>query len=243
MAEPSSIDALFAKHYYSRSGFVDGTTEFHAMCGAALEGAAAILEIGAGPSNATTRFLASIAPVVGLDVSPEVLENRDLASARTYDGNSIPFPDDSFDGCVSNYVLEHVKDPRAHFKEIARVLRPGGTYLFRTPNLFHYVASVSRLLPHAAHVRLSKSLRGLTSSDHDPWVTHYRANTPSAVRALARDGGLQVMEIRMVEKEPSYGRAGPFAFYPMMLYERVVNATPLAASLRANIFAVLRKPV
>jgi ubiquinone/menaquinone biosynthesis C-methylase UbiE len=213
------------------------------MCAAALGRSSQILEIGAGPSNATTRFLSTIGTVVGLDVSPEVLGNDAVAEARQYDGRTIPFPDASFDGCVSNYVLEHVEHPHVHFREVARVLRPGGSYLFRTPNIFHYVALVSRLLPHVAHVSLSKRLRGMTADDHDPWVTFYRANSAGTLRGLAEEEGLEVVELRMVEKEPSYGRAGAIVFYPMMWYERFVNATTLAAPLRANIFGQLRRPV
>jgi SAM-dependent methyltransferase len=237
-----NIDTLFKRHYFSRPDFVDGTTEFHGMCRAALDGAKTILEIGAGPSNSTTEFLASIAPVVGLDLSSEVLENSHVSEARVFDGRVIPFSDASFDGCVSNYVLEHVEYPLDHFREIARVLRPGGTYLFRTPNLHHYVALVSRALPYAAHLYLSKRLRGMTSEDHDPWVTHYRANTTRAVRVLAASAGLTVVELRMAEKEPTYGRMNPLAFYPLMVYERLVNSTPKMATLRANIFGVLRRP-
>jgi SAM-dependent methyltransferase len=234
---------LFQSYYFARQDFIDGTAEFHAMCAQALGGASRILEIGAGPSNATTRYLSTIAPVVGLDVSPEALSNDAVSEAHVYDGRTIPFVDASFDGCVSNYVLEHVENPRLHFAEIARVLRPGAPYLFRTPNIFHYVALVSRLLPHVAHVRLSKRLRGMTSEDHDPWVTFYRANSARAVCSLARAVGLDVVELRMVEKEPSYGRASAVVFYPMMLYERVVNSAELFAPMRANIFGVVRRPV
>src|SRR6478672_7718404 len=102
-----NVSSLFNRHYFARPDFVDGTTEFHEMCRASLAGATSILEIGAGPSNATTKYLSSLAPVVGLDVSAEVLENAFVSDARLFDGIVIPFPAASFDGCVSNYVLEH----------------------------------------------------------------------------------------------------------------------------------------
>jgi SAM-dependent methyltransferase len=175
-------------------------------------------------------------------VSPEVKSNTTLAAAVTYDGARLPFGDSSFDGCVSNYVLEHVADPAKHFAEVARVLRPGGVYVTRTPNLFHYVAFVSSVVPHSSHVRLAKTLRGQTAQDHDPWVTHYRANTAGALSTLATGAAFRVATLQLVEKEPSYGRASPLLFFPMMLYERLVNSSDMFCSFRSSIIAAFQKP-
>ena len=47
-------------------------------------------------------------------------------------GESIPFPDESFDMVITNSVLEHVLDIDVCFREIARVLAPGGVFWFET---------------------------------------------------------------------------------------------------------------
>src|ERR1017187_884678 len=147
------------KHYYSKPGFQHGTALFHALVAQFVPHGARILEIGAGPSNSTTAFLASRGTVVGLDVSPEIRGNRYLDEAGVFDGVTFPFADRSFDACLSNYVLEHVRNPEDHFAEVFRVLKPGGVYCFRTPNRWHYVALASSLLPHRAHLKLANRLR------------------------------------------------------------------------------------
>ena len=233
---------LFDRYYFSHPSFLNGTVLFHELCGAAIPDDSRILEVGAGPANATTEWLASRFSVVGLDVSEEVHGNGYLVESKTFDGDHFPLPDNSFDGCISNYVLEHVADPDTHFREIARVLKPGAPYCFRTPNLWHYVTFASYLLPHSAHLMLANRLRRNGDGAHDPWPTRYQANTRTKLRKSANAAGLAIERLQMIELEPSYGAAHPILFYPMMAYERMVNMTERMADLRVNIFGVLRKP-
>jgi len=53
---------------------------------------------------------------------------------------------------------------------------------------------------------------------------------------------MRIAELRLVEKEPSYGRIHAALFLSMMLYERVVNSLELLARIRANIYAAIEKP-
>jgi SAM-dependent methyltransferase len=232
---------LFKRFYYDRASFVDGTTEFHRLCSERIGSGKQILEIGAGPPNQTSVFLSSLGFLKGIDVSDEVLRNSALQEAKVFDGNHIPYDACSFDACVSNYVMEHVENPDAHFREVARVLKPGGVYLFRTPNLWHYVSLAARALPHFAHLALANRLRDLPEDAHDPWTTFYRANTRQTVTRLAHDVGLQVDVIRMVEKEPFYARSSAVLFFPLMAYERVVNSGRFGEPFRANMQVALRK--
>jgi len=75
--------------------------------------------------------------VVGIDQSPEMLEvgrkRVTLAGAtrqvrlQQADARSLPFDDDRFDALTFTYLLRYVEDPAATLKELARVVRPGGT--------------------------------------------------------------------------------------------------------------------
>jgi SAM-dependent methyltransferase len=230
------------RFYDPESGWIDGTEEFHRMCADAIRRGGRILEIGAGPSNSTSSFLATLGELHGIDPDPDVRNNGALVSADVLDGDRYPYRDASFDACVSNYVLEHITDANAHMREVARVLRPGGSYVFRTPNRFHYVAMVSAMTPHWFHVKVANKLRDLPEDAHDPYPTVHALNTRHAIKRHASATGLRVVALRMVEKEPSYGKASRALFLAFLAYERFVNATELAAALRANIFGVLRKP-
>jgi demethylmenaquinone methyltransferase/2-methoxy-6-polyprenyl-1,4-benzoquinol methylase len=70
--------------------------------------------------------------VVGVDVTPEMLAEArrrlgpdiELVEARA---EQLPFPDASFDALTFTYLLRYVDDPAATLRELARVVRTGGT--------------------------------------------------------------------------------------------------------------------
>src|SRR5258708_18034995 len=49
-------------------------------------------------------------------------------------GEHLPFASGSFDLVVSVWVLEHLREPLTVFREVGRGLRPGGDFVFLTPN-------------------------------------------------------------------------------------------------------------
>lgn len=75
--------------------------------------------------------------VVGLDQSPEMLEaaRARVAAAGLAEhvelaegtADALPFPDGSFDALTVTYLLRYVDDPAATLRELARIVRPGGT--------------------------------------------------------------------------------------------------------------------
>ena len=231
------------RYYNSRPNWINGTERFWALLTAHLAPGGTILEIGAGPPNPTTRFLANIGEVTGIDPDPMVETNDACARTAIYDGRRIPADDASFDAAVSNYVLEHVEDPAELSAECWRVLRPGGILAFRTPNLWHYVSLIARVTPHSFHERVALSAQNAREGAHDPYPTFHRMNTRSHCRRFLERAGFEIQVLYLFEAEPSYGLFSRFAFYPMMVWERILNSTDLLQDLRANILCVARKPL
>jgi SAM-dependent methyltransferase len=62
---------------------------------------------------------------------------RELVGERVYrlDGAQTPFPDRSFDQVVVVDYLEHVADDAAFARELARIVRPGGSVIINVPHL------------------------------------------------------------------------------------------------------------
>lgn len=56
-----------------------------------------------------------------------------LSGYRSENLELLTFADQSFDLFITQDVMEHVFDPEKAFKEIARVLKPGGAHIFTVP--------------------------------------------------------------------------------------------------------------
>ncbi len=70
--------------------------------------------------------------VVGLDQSAQMLAEArrrlpDGVELVEGDADHLPFPDASFDALTFTYLMRYVDDPGATLRELARVVRPGGT--------------------------------------------------------------------------------------------------------------------
>lgn len=70
--------------------------------------------------------------------------------ARCENLEALTFPDKSFDLVITQDVMEHVFDPAAAFREIARVLRPGGAHVFTVPLVRKIEASRPRAVRSAS---------------------------------------------------------------------------------------------
>jgi SAM-dependent methyltransferase len=202
-----------------------------------------VLNLGAGPTpDQPLRSLkGEVAEVVGADLSPEVLENTELDRAIIIRDGRIDIETASFDLIYSDYVLEHIEEPKGFLTEVYRLLKPGCSFFFRTPNIFHYVGLVSACTPHSLHEFVANPVRGLAKDAHKPWPTYYRMNRRSRLERLALEAGFAEIELRMIEPNPSYLEFHVIPFMFGVAYERFVNSHPAFSGLRSNILGRFNK--
>ena len=92
-----------------------------------------VLDVATGTGAVARELLAQKnCTVVGLDQSPEMLaeaRRRLPANVRLIEGtaDALPFPAGTFHALTFTYLLRYVPDPPATLRELARVVRPGGT--------------------------------------------------------------------------------------------------------------------
>ncbi len=189
-----------------------------------------VLDIGAGVGIVDAmNFRARVDRICGIDLDERVLDNSFLDDARIADAESIPYPDSSFDVVFSDNVLEHLERPSLVFGEVARVLKPGGHFLFKTPNRFHYMPVIAQATPHRFHEFIAR-LRGMKPEDTFP--TRYRANSARTIASLANESGLQVEAIDLIESRPEYLRFNLLTYFAGFVYERIVNSAAFLKHFR-----------
>lgn len=143
-----------------------------------------VLEIGIGTGK-NVRFHPTGARVVGIDISPRMLERARRRVARysastellVADAQQLPFASASFDTVVSTFVFCSVPDPAAALAEARRVLVPGGQLL-----LLEHVLSERPLL--------RRLMRWLDPIPARLWGAHLDRETGRTVR----DAGFEVLD-------------------------------------------------
>jgi len=95
-----------------------------------------VLEAGCGIGSYLFRLQKEARQAVGLDIELERASQAHQGADQVVcgAGESLPFPDESFDLVLSHEVIEHVQDDRAAVQEIVRTLRPGGRLVLFCPN-------------------------------------------------------------------------------------------------------------
>ena len=142
--------------------------------------------------------------------------NFEIAHYETTDvrgvGEVLPFVDGAFDAVISLAVLEHVKDPFACAKEIARVLKPGGNLMCCVPFL-----QPMHGYPHHYYNMTSQGIRNLFADTLTiDKVTVYESVLPiwsltwivrswaAGLRGRARDEFLQLRIADLMENPAKY---------------------------------------
>ena len=119
-----------------------------------------VVDVGCGTGNVTRALLARLSPgghVVAVDISRRMLE---IAKAKVLDPRvtwhlanvqALPLPDASVDRVLCFGVWPHLEDASAAGREIARVLRPGGS--------LHIWHLISRARVNTIHATAGEAVR------------------------------------------------------------------------------------
>jgi 2-polyprenyl-3-methyl-5-hydroxy-6-metoxy-1,4-benzoquinol methylase len=155
MGTPTSLleRRVFAAHA-SRGTSGDAIYDAALATARAMNLTGQVLEFGAGTGTLIGRLVAEgcAGTLTGADLLPRPAEIPNEIEWIQADLNArLPCPDASFDTIISTEVIEHLENPRAVFRELARLLRPGGQLLLTTPNQ-ESIRSLASLIVRGHHV-------------------------------------------------------------------------------------------
>jgi SAM-dependent methyltransferase len=112
--------------YIIRSGL------FRMIAKAAPEFQGKVLDFGCGSKPYESLFV-NAESYTGVDIEMSGHDHQSSKIDFFYDGKTLPFADQHFDGVVCFEVFEHLFNPDEVLTEIRRVLKPGGKLLLSTP--------------------------------------------------------------------------------------------------------------
>jgi len=123
---PTPLSVIYKPDYIIRRGLISAVKE------AAPIVTGDLLDFGCGSKPYASLF-SNARSYVGVDLATTGHDHRDSRIDVFYDGRSLPFPDEHFDGVVSFEVFEHVFNLSEVIQEICRVTKVGGCLLVSIP--------------------------------------------------------------------------------------------------------------
>ncbi|MEL7190210.1 MAG: class I SAM-dependent methyltransferase [Pseudomonadota bacterium] len=201
-----------------------------------------VLDIGCGRTAPMLQKLCGKAErLYGIDLVDFTISEPDLSLHHNNIGAMDDIPDSSIDIAYSRAVMEHIDNPDEAFSEIARVLKPGGVYIYVTPSLFDYGTAAARMVPNRFHGKIVRMTEGRAEEDVFPTV--YASNSLGIVRKQVAKAGLILREGRYLGQYPSYFMFNRVLFWLGSLYQKAIEKYELTQPLQGWMYCVVEQPV
>jgi SAM-dependent methyltransferase len=198
-----------------------------------------LLDAGCGYDAPVLRtFIGSAKELIGVDLVPF---DRDVPGVRLINRDLVDtgLPDASVDVIMSRSVMEHVVDPKNMYREMHRLLRPGGYFIFLTGNMWDYSAIIAKLVPNRFHPWIVARTQG--REERDTFPVAYKTNTRNAVAKYSAMTGFEVDSFRYLGQYPAYFMFNGPLFLIGTAYEKIIDRFAALHFLQGWILVVLRK--
>ena len=206
-----------------------------------LRAADTLLDAGCGRTAPVLRkFKGKAARLIGVDVVDFAADARNGGlELLCGDLTRVNLESGSVDGIISRSVMEHLQDPLATYREFSRLLKPGGWVIFLTPNLWDYASLLAKAIPNRFHPMLVAKTEGRAEMDTFP--THYRSNSPRAIRRLAKASGFRLESCTHLVQYPNYLMFSAPLFLVGTAYAKVIGRFGILKHLRGWLLVTMVK--
>lgn len=199
-----------------------------------------LLDAGCGrTAPVLARYRGKAKRLIGVDLVDFTSEIPGLELLNN-DLGHISLPDARVDVVMSRSVMEHIDDPLAVYREISRILKPGGHFIFLTANLWDYASLIAKLVPNRFHPWIVSRVEG--RKEQDVFPIRYRTNTFGAVRQFADRSGFEIASFSYLGQYPCYFMFNGALFFLATGYEKLISRFETLRFLRGWLLVTLRKP-
>jgi len=230
-------ERLRARYKAEKPGWMPASEVYDGLVRRYIAPDSAILDAGCGQAGIVARACGS-ARAAGIDVTFEGFRDAvDLSDLVCGNLEALPFADGAFTLIASSWVFEHLARPAVAFAELARVLKPGGTLVFLTPNARHPIAISTHSIPGQLQKGAVRRLYG--RQEVFTFRTYYRANTRRTLDRLLLAAGFTCDEFHFAG-DPTYMAFNELGYRLGVLYERVTDS-PRLQGLKVHLVGAYRK--
>lgn len=205
-----------------------------------LQPTGVLLDVGCGrEAPILQRFRGLASRLIGIDL----VEFRNAVPGVELvrgDMGQTGLPSGSVDVVMARSVMEHVTDPESAYGEVARILRPGGAFVFLTANLWDYASLLAMAIPNRFHPWLVAKTEG--RAEEDVFPTAYKSNTRTSVYRLAGQAGLKVDRFDYLSQYPNYFMFNGALFMMATGYEKLISNVRALGFLKGWMLVTLVKP-
>jgi SAM-dependent methyltransferase len=186
-------------------------------------GGGQVLDVGCGSGNLLPYLRERFDRYLGADILRyEGFPEKGAFVAVNLDAHHLPLPDGASEVVVAVETIEHLENPRAFFRELVRLARPGGWIVVTTPNQLSLLSKLTLVLKNQFNAFQNSS-----------YPAHLTALLEIDLRRMAAECGLAEVAVLFSHQ----GRlAGTAWHYPRFLSRLLPRA------LSDNVLLVGRKP-
>ena len=189
-----------------------------------------VLDLGSGPGLDALLAARAVGPrgrVIGVDMTPDMLARARAVAAEAgvtwiefREGRleSLPVEDASVDAVTSNCVINLVPDKEAVFREVARVLRPGGRMVVSdiildgdlppvvARDLLAWAGCIAGAVPRQRYFAMIESagLTRLRLLDDRDYLEHVQGALPDDLRDRMSAAGVPLDALRGIVRSVTY---------------------------------------
>ena len=221
----------------------DGTIDFYSRINCLINNDSQVLDFGAGRGGweedeiiyrkKLRNLKNKVKKVYACDVDKAVYLNKNVDEILEMEDGNVIAPNESMDIIIADYVLEHIENPKKFFKEVDRLLKPGGWFCARTPHKYNLISICAMLIKNNFHSFVLKYVQP-ERKEIDIFPTHYRLNTLKKLKNIFKQYNDQSFIFR---HDPAYFFGKKSIFY----LQKIIGIL-LIDPLIGNLYIFKQKP-